>query len=89
MTATRGRRAFLVNLSNEAEEIAAQIGAGGEHTGKMGGDNSGASPLDATNRHATLLDLENRNQLLVRMLTQNLDEAIRARREQRKPVYKD
>ena len=35
------------------------------------------------------IDLENRNQLLVRMLTQNLDEAIRARREGRKPVYKD
>jgi enoyl-CoA hydratase len=35
------------------------------------------------------IDLENRNQLLVRMLTGNLDEAIRARREGRKPVYRD
>ena len=35
------------------------------------------------------IDLENRNQLLVRMLTNNLDEAILARRENRKPVYKD
>ena len=35
------------------------------------------------------IDLENRNQLLVRMLTQNLDEAIRARRENRKPVFRD
>ena len=35
------------------------------------------------------IDLENRNQLLVRMTTQNLDEAIRARREKRTPVYED
>jgi enoyl-CoA hydratase len=35
------------------------------------------------------IDLENRNQLLVRMLTDNLSEAIRARREKRKPSYKD
>jgi enoyl-CoA hydratase len=35
------------------------------------------------------MDLENRNQLLVRMTTSNLDEAIRARREGRKPVYTD
>ena len=35
------------------------------------------------------IDLENRNQLLVRMTTNNLDEAIRARREGRKPVYND
>ena len=35
------------------------------------------------------IDLENRNQLLVRLTTENLDEAIRARREKRKPVYRD
>lgn len=35
------------------------------------------------------ISLENRNQLLVRMLTQNLDEAVRARREKRKPRYAD
>ena len=35
------------------------------------------------------IDLENCNQLLVRMTTQNLDEAIRARREGRPPVYED
>jgi enoyl-CoA hydratase len=35
------------------------------------------------------IDLENRNQLLVRMLTKNLDEAIAAKREGRKPVYDD
>jgi len=35
------------------------------------------------------IDLENRNQLLVRLTTQNLEEAIRARREKRKPKYQD
>jgi enoyl-CoA hydratase len=35
------------------------------------------------------IDLENRNQLLVRLTTQNLEEAIRARREKRKPHYQD
>ena len=38
---------------------------------------------------AAAIDLENRNQLLVRLTTQNLDEAIRARREKRKPVFRD
>ncbi len=38
---------------------------------------------------AAAIDLENRNQLLARMLTQNLEEAIRARREKRRPVYRD
>ena len=35
------------------------------------------------------IDLENRNQLLVRLTTQNLEEAIRARRAKRKPRYED
>ena len=35
------------------------------------------------------IDCENRNQLLVRLTTENLAEAIRARREGRKPDYKD
>lgn len=35
------------------------------------------------------IDLENRNQLLVRLTTNNLAEAIRARREKRKPKYDD
>ncbi|MBW2293714.1 MAG: enoyl-CoA hydratase [Deltaproteobacteria bacterium] len=35
------------------------------------------------------IDSENRNQLLVRMTTENLAEAIRARREKRSPVYQD
>ena len=38
---------------------------------------------------AAAIELENRNQLLVRMMTDNLDEAIRARREGRKPDYRD
>ena len=37
----------------------------------------------------TAIDLENRNQLLVRLTTENLQEAILARRERRKPHYKD
>ncbi|MCW5889955.1 MAG: enoyl-CoA hydratase/isomerase family protein [bacterium] len=35
------------------------------------------------------IDLENRNQLLVRMTTQNLQEAITARRQKRPPRYED
>ncbi len=35
------------------------------------------------------IDLENRNQLLVRLTTQNLQEAISARREKRRPRYED
>jgi enoyl-CoA hydratase len=35
------------------------------------------------------IDLENRNQLLVRLTTQNLEEAIRARKQKRKPKYED
>jgi enoyl-CoA hydratase len=46
------------------------------------------SNLEAGSLKAAI-DLENRNQLLVRMTTQNLDEAIRARREGRPPVYED
>jgi enoyl-CoA hydratase len=38
---------------------------------------------------AAAIELENRNQLLVRLTTNNLDEAIRARREGRKPVFTD
>jgi enoyl-CoA hydratase len=46
------------------------------------------SNLETGSLHAAM-DLESRNQLLVRMTTQNLDEAIRARREGRKPAYED
>jgi enoyl-CoA hydratase len=35
------------------------------------------------------IDLENRNQLLVRMTTQNLQEAITARKQKRRPRYED
>lgn len=46
------------------------------------------SNLETASLHAAM-DLESRNQLLVRMTTQNLDEAIRARRAGRKPKYAD
>ena len=35
------------------------------------------------------IDLENRTQLMVRMLTRNMEEAIRARKEGRAPVFED
>lgn len=35
------------------------------------------------------IDLENRNQLLVRLTTQNLQEAVRARKARRPPVFED
>ena len=35
------------------------------------------------------IDLENRNQLLVRLTTQNLQEAINARRQKRAPRFED
>ncbi len=35
------------------------------------------------------IDLENRNQLLVRLTTQNLQEAISARKQKRRPVFED
>jgi enoyl-CoA hydratase len=46
------------------------------------------SNLETGSLHAAM-DLEARNQLLVRMTTNNLDEAIRARKEGRKPTYAD
>jgi enoyl-CoA hydratase/carnithine racemase len=35
------------------------------------------------------IEIENRNQLLLGMTTRNLDEAVAARRENRKPHYQD
>jgi len=46
------------------------------------------SNLEAGSLEAAI-DFENRNQLLVRLTTQNLEEAIRARKEKRRPVYRD
>ena len=46
------------------------------------------SNLETSSLHAAM-DLEARNQLLVRLTTNNLDEAIRARKEGRKPNYAD
>jgi enoyl-CoA hydratase/carnithine racemase len=42
-----------------------------------------------TNSLEAAIDCENRNQLLVRLTTENLQEAITARKEGRKPVYRD
>jgi len=42
-----------------------------------------------TNSLEAAIHFENRNQLFVRLTTQNLDEAIAARREGRKPHYND
>ncbi len=42
-----------------------------------------------TSSLAAAIDFENRNQLLVRLTTQNLEEAIRARKAKRAPEYKD
>jgi len=44
--------------------------------------------LDASSLHAHM-NHEGHAQLFVRMTTQNFEEAIRARREKRKPVFKD
>jgi enoyl-CoA hydratase len=46
------------------------------------------SNLETGSLHAAM-DLEARNQLLVRLTTNNLDEAIRARKQGRKPNYTD
>jgi len=46
------------------------------------------SNLETGSLHAAM-DLEARNQLLVRLTTNNLDEAIRARKQGRKPNYID
>jgi enoyl-CoA hydratase len=42
-----------------------------------------------TNSLQAAIDHEDRNQLLVRMTTENLQEAITARRKKREPIYKD
>jgi len=66
-----------------AEQIAGYSTHGVSMTKQVLWDGLESGRLEAT------IDLENRNQLLVRMMTDNLDEAIRARREKRKPVYED
>lgn len=74
-------------LAGAALELAAQISAystfGTAMTKRVLWDSLECGSLEAA------IGLESRNQLLVRMLTQNLEEAIRARREKRKPSYSD
>ena len=74
-------------LRTNALELAAQITGWSAHgvamTKKILWSNLEAGSLTSA------IDCENRNQLLVRLTTENLAEAIRARREGRKPEYKD
>jgi enoyl-CoA hydratase len=46
------------------------------------------SSLDASSLHAHM-DYEGTTQLFVRLTTQNFEEAVRARREGRAPVFED
>ena len=75
------------NIVEEALDLAEQIASHSTHgvamTKKLLWSALECGSLEAA------IDLENRNQLLVRMLTKNLDEAILARREGRQPVFKD
>jgi enoyl-CoA hydratase len=66
-----------------AERICEYSAHGVAMTKKVLWDGLEAGSLEAA------IDLENRNQLLVRMTTRNLEEAIAARNEGRKPVYED
>jgi enoyl-CoA hydratase len=74
---------LLDHAHDVAEEICAHSPHGVAMTKRVLWSN-----LETGSLHAAM-DLESRNQLLVRMTTQNLDEAIRARREGRKPSYAD
>lgn len=75
------------HLLNEALDLATQIARYSTYGVAMTKTVLWSS-LEAGSLEAAI-DLENRNQLMVRMLTENLDEAIRARREKRPPVFKD
>jgi len=66
-----------------AEQIAGYSTHGVSMTKQVLWDGLEAGSLEAA------IDLENRSQLLVRLTTENLDEAIRARRAKRKPVFRD
>ncbi len=74
-------------LLDEALNLATQISEFSAHgvsmTKKLLWSNLEVGSLESA------IDMENRNQLLVRLTTENLAEAIRARREGRKPSYQD
>lgn len=74
-------------LLSAALDLATQIGEFSPHGVSMTKQILWAN-LEASSLQAAI-DVENRNQLLVRLTTQNLEEAIRARREGRKPSYQD
>jgi enoyl-CoA hydratase len=75
--------ALMPTALDLAEQIASYSTYGVAMTKKVLWSSLEAGSLEAA------IDLENRNQLMVRMLTKNLDEAVRAKREGRKPVYDD
>jgi enoyl-CoA hydratase len=74
-------------LMEESLDLASQIAGYSAHgvamTKKLLWSSLEVGSLEAA------IDSENRNQLLVRMTTENLAEAIRARKEKRSPIYKD
>jgi enoyl-CoA hydratase len=74
-------------LMDEALDLASQIAGFSAHgvsmTKKLLWSSLEIGSLEAA------IDAENRNQLLVRLTTENLAEAIRARKQKRTPVYKD
>lgn len=75
------------NLPTRALEIATQICKYSAHGVQMTKQLLW-SALECSSLEAAI-DLENRNQLLVRMTTHNLEEAIAARNEGREPTFKD
>lgn len=75
------------DLLEEAFKLASQIADFSAHGVSMTKKTLWSS-LEIGSLEAAM-DLENRNQLLVRLTTENLAEAIRARRDKRKPSYKD
>jgi enoyl-CoA hydratase len=75
--------ALLDSCFDLAERICGYSPHGVAMTKKILWSNLEAGSLEAA------IDFENRNQLLVRLTTQNLEEAIRARKEKRRPVYRD
>ena len=76
----RGLRAAALDL---AEQLCGYSPHGLAMTKKVLWSNLETASLEAA------IDLENRNQLLVRLTTQNLQEAIAARRQKRAPRFED
>jgi len=75
------------DLLDTAKQIADQIGAHSVYGVQLTKQALWAG-LE-TGSLAVAIELETRNQLLIRMTTKNLEEAIQARNEKRKAVFKD